>query len=226
MGRSLTLVLVAAALALLFIFVWDPVRRDVQLPVPAALTSSTATAAATASVAAGKAGAAQPGLHHDAPGGPSHPGEPPLAAPTPAIPAPTPAGASAPPAGAESPPTPVAPDDAPGGQRFTADPGGIRAAVQAAQPALRECYESWLAAAPGLAGKLTLQFTLRAAPEPGLPAEVSEVGLAESTVGHPVMEGCVLNAIQGLEFDPPPGGEPLQVRYPLSFSSPDAGAAD
>lgn len=226
MGRGLTLVLVAAALALLFIFIWNPGRRHVAEPPPA--FTDTSSAAEAAGEDAGVAHTATLADAHPAPA------EAPPAVPAPADEAPPPA--EPPPPPSEAAPTPAAapasqhtvapPDDAPPPtQRFSPDRYGIKAAVAAAQPELKECYEAWLAADPTLGGKVVLQFTLRAAAEPDLPAEIVDVGMADSSVGHPMMEGCVLNAIQGLEFESPHGDD-VKVRYPLSFASLDAGILD
>lgn len=231
MGRGLTLVLVAAALALLFIFIWNPGRRHVAEPPPAFTDTSSAAEAAgedagvalTATLADAHPAPAEAAAAEAAPADPAPADEAPPTAeppPPPSEAAPTPAAAP------ESEHTAAPPDDAPPpAQRFTPDRYGIKAAVEAAQPELKECYEAWLAADPTLGGKVVLQFTLRAAAEPERPAEIVDVGMADSSVGHPMMEGCVLNAIQGLEFESPHGDD-VKVRYPLFFASLDAGILD
>lgn len=105
---------------------------------------------------------------------------------------------------------------------------GIRDAVRASIPELKECYESWLKLSPELKGKTTFSFAIvtDAGKDAGLPGEenlaaIREVKLQSSTVGHAFMEGCIARVFEDLRFQPPAGGR-LEVTYPLMFdNAPD-----
>lgn len=108
---------------------------------------------------------------------------------------------------------------------FAPVPAGIRQAMQQARPALRDCYEDWLRMQPGLGGRLVTEFII-AVPEDknATLAEVKEVKLADTSIKHPMLEGCVLNVIGDLQFEVP--DDDVSVAYPFQFSSPDAGTID
>lgn len=119
---------------------------------------------------------------------------------------------------ADHPDTPVHESDA--GETPTvwpADREGIRAAVKEALPAIRECYQGWLAMQNELAGKLSVRFVIAASSD-GRSGTVSEAALMDSSVGQPFMEGCVLNIFSGLHFAAPENGR-TEVRYPLVFQN-------
>lgn len=97
------------------------------------------------------------------------------------------------------------------------DADGIRSAVREALPDLRQCYDAWLQAHPDLGGTVKASFTI-AADADGAEAGVTEVHLQESTVGQPFLEGCVLNVLSALRFEPPPDG-PVTVTYPFVLRS-------
>jgi hypothetical protein len=97
---------------------------------------------------------------------------------------------------------------------------GIRGAVQASLPELRECYEGWLAQNPKIAGKLKVGFTIAVDPNDPTRGKVAKVELEESDVGHVFMEGCVLAVFADLQFEAPPN-DTIRVTYPLTFSSAD-----
>lgn len=109
---------------------------------------------------------------------------------------------------------PSAPDDA---ERMTwsVDRDGIQGAVREALPDIRECYQGWLRANPALAGKVTVRFTIATDPDDGERGKVTKAALVASDVGHPLMEGCVLNVMAGLAFEAPLDGKPLDVNYPI-----------
>ena len=109
---------------------------------------------------------------------------------------------------------PSVPDDA---ERMTwsVDRDGIQGAVREALPDIRECYEGWLRANPALAGKVTVRFTIATDADDGERGKVTKAALVASDVGHPLMEGCVLNVMAGLAFEAPSDGKPLDVNYPI-----------
>lgn len=97
---------------------------------------------------------------------------------------------------------------------------GIKAAVQAELPQIRECYELWLRQNPALSGKMKVQFTIAEIPGRDR-SKIVRVDVADGGLGHVMMEGCVRNVFKGLRFETPRGGE-TRVTYPLSFQNNDA----
>jgi len=103
---------------------------------------------------------------------------------------------------------------------WSVDKEGLDGAVREALPELRECYEEWLKLDPDIAGELLLKFAVGVpldgeAAEDGTPlAAITELRLANTTVGHSMMEGCALNVFSDLWFSPPEDG-PIWVSYPV-----------
>lgn len=99
---------------------------------------------------------------------------------------------------------------------------GIRDAVRASIPELKECYESWLKMSPELKGKTTFSFAIvtDATQDAGTEAlaSIRDVKLQSSTLGHAFMEGCLARVFEDLRFQPPAGGR-LEVTYPLMFDN-------
>jgi len=116
------------------------------------------------------------------------------------------------------------PDDGPGSEEeplhetsvWTLDKAGIQGAVQEAAPAMSACYEEALTRDPELAGSMSLGFTVT--DQDGIGA-VTMVELDEGGVTDDGMIDCVLDAFEGLQFDPPMGGGELSVTYPVIFST-------
>ena len=102
-----------------------------------------------------------------------------------------------------------------GGPLFALSKDGIKAAVAAGLPELRECYAGWLQQNPALGGKLKVQFDIIEIPGRER-AKVMRVEISDGGMGHVAMEGCVRNVFKTMRFEAPPGGE-LRVNYPLSF---------
>lgn len=100
--------------------------------------------------------------------------------------------------------------------QFSLDRDGIQGAVREQLPAIRECYEGWQEANPGLGGRLLVHFRVeRATDDAGEPyGRVIEAALERSDLDHPFLEGCALNAFSDMRFDAPEG-ELLSVRYPV-----------
>src|SRR5439155_6962635 len=72
------------------------------------------------------------------------------------------------------------------------------------------CYEKQLVAKPGLAGTVTVQFTIAPA---GTVSASAGAGV-DTDVAH-----CVADVIKAIEFPKPPGGAAIQVTYPFTFRS-------
>ncbi len=98
---------------------------------------------------------------------------------------------------------------------WSVDRDGIQGAVREAVPDIRECYAGWLRANPALAGKVTVRFTIATDPDDAERGKVTRAALVASDVGHPLMEGCVLNVMSELAFEAPADGKPLDVNYPI-----------
>ncbi|MFO0745389.1 MAG: AgmX/PglI C-terminal domain-containing protein [Myxococcota bacterium] len=106
---------------------------------------------------------------------------------------------------------------------YAPDATGIRAAMTEAKPLIAECYAAWLRAHPDLGGKVVVTFTIADPPtgsadDDADQARITRVAIADSTVDHALLEGCVMNVAAGLRFDRPDGGT-LSVSYPFVFAA-------
>ena len=97
---------------------------------------------------------------------------------------------------------------------------GIKGAVTAELPQIRECYDGWLQQNPKLSGKMKVQFTIAEIPGRDR-AKVMRVEIADGGMGHLSMEGCVRNVFKSMRFETPQGGE-MRVTYPLAFEAAEA----
>jgi hypothetical protein len=133
--------------------------------------------------------------------------------------APASAAALAPDAAPASTPA-VVPDAAPSTDapmQYSVDRDGIKTAVSDSTPQIAECYDAWLATGAEIKGKVVVRFTI--APnqdDPQAAAEITEAALVDSELDHPFMEGCVLDVMRGLKFDPPENGK-VTVNYPFNL---------
>jgi hypothetical protein len=94
---------------------------------------------------------------------------------------------------------------------------GIAGAMKEALPGIRRCYEQALAQDPTMAGTIAVTFTIGTTDTaPGL-GQVLEAGIQEATIQQTTMDGCLLEAMEALQFDPPVDGE-TEVIYPFVFS--------
>ncbi|MCP4871076.1 MAG: AgmX/PglI C-terminal domain-containing protein [Proteobacteria bacterium] len=109
---------------------------------------------------------------------------------------------------------------------WSVDPQGIDAAVREALPQLRECYQAWLNVDPDIGGRVLFEIVIDVpqdgeAAEDGTPlAAITELGIADTTVEHPMMESCALNVFSDLWFSPPDNG-PVKVTYPVVLAAAD-----
>lgn len=78
--------------------------------------------------------------------------------------------------------------------------------------AIRACYERELKRNPGLAGKVTIQFTIE---ERG---NVTGVKVSENSTGEDAVGQCVAKAIGGFRFNPGPEGGSVSFSYPFVFA--------
>jgi len=85
-------------------------------------------------------------------------------------------------------------------------------------PAIRECYQGWLAQNPDLEGTVRLKFVIGTSEDDPELGVVQSIDVADTTVGHVWMEGCVLSAMEDAQFEAPSSGVVI-VTYPFKFSS-------
>ena len=96
--------------------------------------------------------------------------------------------------------------------RGTLDKEIIRRIVRRHLNEVRFCYTQALAARPALEGRLVVQFTI--APT----GKVLASALGSSTLGAPVVESCVVQAVKRWDFPEPQGGGLAIVSYPFQLS--------
>ncbi len=90
----------------------------------------------------------------------------------------------------------------------------IRAAIRAASPQIRACYDSALKKDPALAGKVTLHLRLESG-DGG--AFVAEGDVVDTELHSPFFEACLLATVAGAAFPNPEGGGSVSVTYPFTF---------
>ena len=100
---------------------------------------------------------------------------------------------------------------------WSLDREGIRGAVRASSPAVRECYTAWLQANPTLGGKIVVHFSIEGGPDAEV-GHVTDAKVLETSMDHPLMESCVLAVLSTLTFEAPEGDR-LQVTYPFFLAS-------
>lgn len=100
---------------------------------------------------------------------------------------------------------------------FTLDQQGIVDAVATRKEDLRGCWETARVHVPSLANVLVVQFALQM--PPGDSASYVISARVESTEDLTGFDACVRTALEDLRFE---GGEPVTVRYPVTFAPPRA----
>ena len=100
------------------------------------------------------------------------------------------------------------------------DKESIHEALLANTEAYRKCYEEWAEVTPGLGGRLNIQFTIGKAAEDAELASVIDISAAESEMNHAFFEGCVMNVVSTLKFEPPDKGT-VSVHIPYRFRTED-----
>lgn len=89
------------------------------------------------------------------------------------------------------------------------------------RPAVQACYEQGLKAKPELRGTVNINFVV---------GEDGKVAHADAAQGDDALPdaatvGCILGALEKLEFPPPSGGR-VFLNYPLELAPPKPGAGD
>src|SRR5690606_27381200 len=78
-----------------------------------------------------------------------------------------------------------------------------------------ECYTMALEDTPGLAGRVMTEFVISGEPEVGGLVEESTISDDGTTIAHPGMRECMRETLYSIEFEPPPDGGRVMVRYPF-----------
>jgi TonB family protein len=77
------------------------------------------------------------------------------------------------------------------------------------------CYERQLAKRPDLSGRVAIKFIISGT------GAVQMAAVASSTVGDPVVENCIAQAVRRWTFPQPEGGGIVIVTYPFQLTSPE-----
>jgi outer membrane biosynthesis protein TonB len=85
--------------------------------------------------------------------------------------------------------------------------------VRSQQARIRSCYERQLNFSPGLAGKVTVQFTI------GDTGQVLKASIIEDTMKNTAVKNCISTEVQSWHFPAPKGGGTVKVDYPFVFES-------
>jgi Mg-chelatase subunit ChlD len=96
----------------------------------------------------------------------------------------------------------------------------IQKVINANVAAVQKCYEKRLLESPGLAGKLTLAWTI------GGDGQITAVSIDKkaSSVNDDALAACILKAVKTWKFPKPTGGGIVQVTYPFVFKATDTDA--
>ena len=93
------------------------------------------------------------------------------------------------------------------------DRDAVEAAIRAHRDEFRYCYERELNAGhPTLAGKVVTAFVI------GGSGRASQLAIASSSIGSPVVERCVLSVLGRIQFPQPAGGVPVTIKYPFAYN--------
>lgn len=100
---------------------------------------------------------------------------------------------------------------------FPTSKEGINDAIREELGEIRECYQAWLELQPELEGTIEVKFVISDVDGVG---EVTRTETLDATsTDHTLFEGCVLNVMSDLTFEPPEDGGVVIVSYPFQFSS-------
>jgi len=91
----------------------------------------------------------------------------------------------------------------------------LREAMAFAKYDINDCYSQWLKLGTPIAGQVEIGFTLATGGDAH--AHPTAFKIRETTLQHSAIEGCIGNAIAGLDFESP--GEELAVTYRLNLTA-------
>lgn len=89
----------------------------------------------------------------------------------------------------------------------------IDSIVKRRQDRIRLCYERQLNFSPGLAGKVTISFTI------GSQGQVIKNTIIEDTMNNSTIDNCINSEVKSWTFPRPAGGAQVNVDYPFVFES-------
>ncbi len=92
------------------------------------------------------------------------------------------------------------------------DPDDVLEVIEARSNAIKHCYKRDLRETPGLAGRVSLNWTIE------LDGSVSNTIVSESTLEEPRTAACIIRQIQRMRFAEPDGGT-CMVDYPFELSA-------
>ncbi|MFN3202735.1 MAG: AgmX/PglI C-terminal domain-containing protein [Bradymonadia bacterium] len=108
---------------------------------------------------------------------------------------------------------------------WSLDKEGVVGAMKEIKPHIEECYDGWAKRTEDpIEGRVAIQFTIDAPDvEEGSdteaaqdrPGQIKAVKIVQSDLDHSALEGCIVNSIEGVKFQAPESGEPLEVTYPF-----------
>jgi TonB family protein len=104
------------------------------------------------------------------------------------------------------------------GATATSTGGGLTAdviqrVVRHNMSSIQLCYDTALAKAPSLGGKVAVTFTINAQ------GAVASASPGDTNISDAEMVTCVLAAVKRMSFPPPDSGGTVNVTYPFAFSS-------
>jgi hypothetical protein len=98
---------------------------------------------------------------------------------------------------------------------YSLDKEGIMQAFKdSIGPATKECYEAWLQNDHSLEGKFLVNITIDQK-EDQRTSHVSKAMITKNELQHPLLQSCILNAVDALQFEAMPDKEPMIVNYPM-----------
>jgi len=115
--------------------------------------------------------------------------------------------------------------EAESGPVATLDKEYVRSRVKEIVPLIKECYEMALYERAETSGKLTVRFVVSGEPGVGGVIEESEIVESEGIPEGTSLGECVRETMYAMEFEAPPGGGKVTVKYPFRFSSAESSAA-
>jgi hypothetical protein len=117
---------------------------------------------------------------------------------------------------ADAPSTPPAADASPkSGHAHEAGRGiaDIRALVMARRDEARACYDSAVAAHPGIEGDIVVTWTI----DPKGAVTALGTDSSRSQISEPSLATCLGDVIKKVQFAPSPGGFETKASYPFNF---------
>ena len=100
---------------------------------------------------------------------------------------------------------------------------GITDALRSIAPDVKRCFERGIRDEDITGGKVMFNFKIEQRiddPENVDIAQITEVGVKDSTIDSEGVEACVMQLIDELWFDPPDDGA-IYIQYPIVFVDPE-----